>query len=228
MDAADDRGAIKNRWVRKLCKGRFTSSYPFITLIGVRFLLGGAVRTLLLLCTFFCLLTSLGAQASDQPIHALDWLKGQWETEFQGKQLNFDFTDTAGRTLLSTFKQVNRQNRMVFSRFMSIAQTDQVVKLQLYPNLEKSKDHFVLVPGSDKHTLVFKRVYADADCQLRQGLVRQLVVTDLEQKCDRYPVHIVYTRLSDNQFQENLIGYRQQGELRIKDDIERTYTRVTQ
>ena len=152
------------------------------------------------LFAFLLFTSTVTAQSSDQEINAMDWLKGQWTTEFDGNKLSLDFSDSTGRMILSTFKQVNNQNRTVFSRFMSVTQSDRSVELQLYPNLEKSKDHFVLRPSADDSPLVFDRVYADEDCQLKQGLVRTLEVTDLEKKCDRYPVKIVYTKLSDYEF----------------------------
>ena len=171
------------------------------------------------------LIFTLLAFGAEEPFQQLDWLQGQWRTEFKGKQLRLDFTDGKGQTMLSTFKQVNNEDRLVFSRFMSISNTEPKIKLQLYPNLEKSKDHFVMAASPEEGTIVFNRVYADKDCTLEKGLVKKIQVTDIEKKCDRYPVKIVFTRLSDTQLQENLIGYRGDGIFRIKDDIERVYIR---
>jgi hypothetical protein len=179
---------------------------------------------LLIICLFSLALFPLSAQEKGSDFEKMNWISGSWVGEDKGHKLELNLSGTEGEVLLGNFKKLTPINELRFARFMNMRPLKQGgVVLQLYPFFQQRDDYYVSIELTES-MVRFHRYYPNEVCNFEK-VEDVLNDTGDQLKCDRFPVQIVYEKLSESEFQETYIGYQYHNGEHHDVSFSRTYKR---
>lgn len=154
---------------------------------------------------FLISFTSISAAESGS-FSKMAWMSGDWVGEDKGHTLELSLSSNSGETILGHFKKLTPKNELRFTRFMTFEPNSEEVVLRLFPFFNP-RDDFYISFSTTETQINFHRVYSNKICNLDSP---DEVLNDSgdQLKCDRFPVRIVYEKLSDTEFRETYIGYQ--------------------
>ncbi len=184
------------------------------------------MNLILSLSVVFFTAVGFAKEVATDPLESMQWLTGNWATQFSNNNLELNFSSSSGGVILSTYKIISPKDELIFMRFLSIIESNEQVQLHLYPFLNASPDVF-LAEQIKESKIVFTRVYSNALCDVDSP---EEALQDNEEKqfsCDRFPIQITFTKISSSTFEEAFYGFKPKGGEQVDVSFSRTYEKKT-